>query len=128
MIASNWSRRDRAGSRRRDDASSVAAPPRHIASPRRAGRSLEQASLPWIDVGATATRAWLAACGHANSAIMEFEIERRTGVDTSRFGDHPADGVTDHDIAACEQAFMALGMRSKPSCEIVEQLVFSVDK
>jgi hypothetical protein len=46
------------------------------------------------------------ARGHADPAVVKFEIERITGADLCRFGQHPRDTIADHDVAAREQAFV----------------------
>src|ERR1700757_2974203 len=89
---------------------------------------LEQVALSWMWARFACPGPGSAAGDDAYSAVVEFEIERCDGINTSRLRDDSRHGVADHDIAACEQAFMPLRMRREPTSEIVERVVAPVDK
>src|SRR5438105_2922335 len=65
---------------------------------------------------------------HADPAVVKFEIERITGADLRRFGQHPRDTVADHDVTAREQAFVTFRVGGEPSGETIERVMVSVDE
>src|SRR5262249_7820358 len=84
--------------------------------------------LPRIYDGASGPGTRLAAGDDTDPAVMEFEVERGTGIDCRRCRDDPRDRVADHDIAAGKQTFVALRVGREPPGEIVERVVVAVEK
>ena len=70
----------------------------------------------------------LAAGRDPDPTVVKLEVERGASGDILRFGDYPRDSVADHDITACEQAFVALGMGSEPARKTVEHVMASIDE
>ena len=61
-------------------------------------------------------------------AVVKFEIERRAGGDRLRCSDDARDRVTDHDIAARQQALMAFRMGGEPAGEVVDRVMTAADE
>src|SRR5262249_5442708 len=90
--------------------------------------ALKQAALARIAGGPAHPGTCLAAGDDTDPAVMEFEVERGTGVDCRGGRDDPRGGVADHDVAAGEQTFVALRVGREPPGEIVERVVVAVEK
>jgi hypothetical protein len=81
-----------------------------------------------MDDEPTGARPRFAAGYHTDPAIVEFKIEWGAGGDRLRCCDHTCDRVTHDDIAARQQALMALGMGSKATGEIVDRAMTATDE
>src|SRR5690242_8054693 len=88
----------------------------------------EQAALPRSGCDAPGSRSRPAAGHDTDPAVVKLEIEGVAGADLRRPRQDPRNTIADHDVAACEQAFVAFRMGREPSGEIIERAMASVDE
>src|SRR5207253_1681707 len=95
---------------------------------RAVGCGLEQAAL---FRGRAQPTPWSARrdTGHGpHPAVVEFEVERRARAYHGGFGHNFGGGIANHDIAARQEAFVALCVGGEPAGEIVDRVAAAADK